>query len=98
MAVLTAYIDESGTHGGSAYTVMTGLVGYAEEWAKFEDKWRELTELVHVPYIHGKELRPISEVGYGAFKNQNFWPKKRRILLAATAVNLAKEHFLFGMT
>src|SRR5438067_1228795 len=94
MDVLTGYIDEAGTHGSSAYTVISGLVGYAEEWEKFETRWGELITLAQVPYIHGKELRPWKDKGSGVFKDPIRWPKPKRNLLGRIAVTLAREHFL----
>jgi hypothetical protein len=34
--ILTAYLDESGTHGDSPITVMAGVMANATQWARFE--------------------------------------------------------------
>jgi hypothetical protein len=39
MFVYTAYLDESGTHGGSPITVMGGVLARAEQWRGFEKKF-----------------------------------------------------------
>jgi hypothetical protein len=33
--IYTAYLDESGTHGGSPATVMGGVMASARQWADF---------------------------------------------------------------
>ena len=38
---LTAYSDESGTHGGAVASAMAGFVGDARQWRKFEKRVRE---------------------------------------------------------
>lgn len=35
MFVFTAYLDESGTHGDSPFTVMGGILARAEQWKAF---------------------------------------------------------------
>ena len=35
---LTAYFDESGTHGGAVASAMAGFVGDARQWRKFEKR------------------------------------------------------------
>jgi hypothetical protein len=91
---LTAYIDESGTHDPSAYTVMGGLIGYATEWESFEAKWDNLLREQQLPYIHGKDLR----AGRKAFADKTRWPPDKRRELANSAFRLALDHTLFGLT
>jgi Protein of unknown function (DUF3800) len=45
--VLTAYFDESGTHGGSPITVMAAAMANVEQWAKYR------RDLAHVKMRHG---------------------------------------------
>jgi hypothetical protein len=39
MALFRAYFDDSGTHKGSAFVVLGGLVGLDEQWEPLCDKW-----------------------------------------------------------
>ena len=40
--MLTAYFDDSGTHGGSQVVVMGGVIGSEKHWLPFERAWRTL--------------------------------------------------------
>jgi len=42
MFVYTAYLDESGTHGGSEVTIMGGMLARAEQWERFQKAYNEL--------------------------------------------------------
>lgn len=79
---LTAYIDESGTHGPSPLTVMAGFVGYADQWDKFDSEWKNLLASNRLDYIHGKELLH----GSGQFKDRSKWNLDAR---AALAIHIA---------
>jgi hypothetical protein len=37
--MLGVYVDESGTHGGTAHTIMAGVVATVEQWAALERRW-----------------------------------------------------------
>jgi len=39
MFIFTGYLDESGTHGGSATTVMGGLLARSDQWRQFESRF-----------------------------------------------------------
>jgi hypothetical protein len=91
---LKAFIDEAGTHGGSAYTVMAGWVGHAERWVEFEAKWRELLTRNGLTHIHALDLRQ----GRGQFKDKSRWPKWRRNNLAEVFGTLAPQYALFSLS
>lgn len=40
LAMLEAYLDESGIHGGAAVCVIGGYFGLASQWKWFEKKWK----------------------------------------------------------
>src|SRR6266481_415092 len=54
--ILTAYLDESGTHGESPIMVMAGYLGTAVQWARFEADWSVLLGRGGVTYVHAVDL------------------------------------------
>jgi hypothetical protein len=54
--ILTAYVDESGTHDDSPITVMAGYVGYSGQWRKFEKKWARQLQKFDVTHFHAKDF------------------------------------------
>ena len=55
--ILTAYLDESGTHGVSPVTVMSGLFGSARQWEQFECRIAKIQKLYGFKIYHGKEFK-----------------------------------------
>jgi hypothetical protein len=62
--ILTAYMDESGTHGTSPVSVMAGYVADARQWRKFEKRTAKLFRRYHVDVCHAIDLKR----GDGAFR------------------------------
>jgi hypothetical protein len=54
--IVTAYIDESGTHGGE-FVIVGGVVSTVAKWNDFDRLWRKLLARHGVPYFHGVEFR-----------------------------------------
>jgi hypothetical protein len=50
--MLTAYIDESGTHGPSPVSVMAGYVADARQWRNYEKRTEKLFRRYHVNVFH----------------------------------------------
>ena len=55
--ILTAYFDESGTHVGSAVTVMGGIMANARQWAKFEPGFDGLKKKYGFKIFHTKKFK-----------------------------------------
>ena len=55
--VLTAYFDESGTHAGSPLSAMSGFVGDARQWRKFEKRVGKLFKRKRVDVFHTIDVR-----------------------------------------
>jgi hypothetical protein len=55
MAVLQAYIDESGIDKPD-WCVVGGFVGSTRSWSELEDKWRDCLLKAHVPCFHAKQF------------------------------------------
>src|SRR5262249_27170242 len=57
MFVYTAYLDESGTHGGSPSIVMGGLLARAEQWERWEKGFARLQSKHGFHVWHPKKFR-----------------------------------------
>jgi hypothetical protein len=55
--ILTAYFDESGTHGDSPLSAMAGFVGDARQWRKFEKRTGKLFARFKVNVFHMVDVR-----------------------------------------
>ena len=59
--ILTAYLDESGTHAGSPATVMAGIMGHAKQWQRFEAEIRSLKRDYGFGVFHSKRFRAAQD-------------------------------------
>jgi hypothetical protein len=55
--ILTAYIDESGTHGGSPVSTMAAYLADARQWRKYEKRARKLFARFRVTEFHMVDVR-----------------------------------------
>lgn len=62
--VLTAYIDESGTHGPSSVSVMAGYVANPKQWRNYEKRTARLFRRYRVNVFHAIDVKR----GDGPFK------------------------------
>jgi hypothetical protein len=79
--ILTAYFDESGTHGDSPATVVAGLVGSTRQWAGFEAGVNRLKGKYGFQEFHTKKFKK----NQGDFKGWDD-PKKTAFLADLTAL------------
>lgn len=55
---LTAYVDESGTHGAdSPLTILAGHVAEAWQWRDFERRWAKILAKYGLTHVHAKDVR-----------------------------------------
>jgi hypothetical protein len=54
--ILTACLDESGTHANSPISVMAGYLGTAAQWKRVEADWAALVAKAGVRHIHAVDL------------------------------------------
>jgi len=87
--IITAYLDESGTHDGSELTLMAGYVGYSGQWRKFDKKWARNLARLRLTHFHAKDFVK----GTGEFKG---WSDKRKLSLLTKAEQLCRNHTLYG--
>jgi len=89
VAILTAYLDESGTHDGSPLTMMAGYVGYSGAWRKFDRKWSNALRKEGISHFHAKDFVK----GSGEFRR---WTEQRKLRFIDKADILCKAHCIFG--
>ncbi|WP_234730656.1 DUF3800 domain-containing protein [Acidocella facilis] len=82
LAVFTAYLDDSGSHGDSADLVVAGFAGLPMAWEGFEVLWPIMLRRHNVTYLHTRKLAQFS----GEFKDWN--AEKRRGFVDDFAKNL----------
>lgn len=57
LAMLKAYVDESGIHGGSGVCAVAGFVGKSDEWEIFTRRWEEVCARWGVPREDGFHMK-----------------------------------------
>lgn len=87
---ISGHFDESGTHSGSAYTVMGGYVATEAQWAVFDWAWRNLLSTYGLTRFHSKEFRGRA----GEFKG---WTVRRQDEFAKVAEALLARSTLFSI-
>jgi hypothetical protein len=56
--MLTAYIDDSGTHDKSPNCVIGGYWGGVKEWSHFGAQWEQVLKSEGIEEFHAKEFWP----------------------------------------
>jgi hypothetical protein len=91
VAVLYAYLDESGTHADSPLVMIGGFVARQPLWAALEPDWQERLDNQGVPYFHASHC----EAGGGIFSDV---PEPRRNALFAGLAEVIAEHKPVGIS
>jgi hypothetical protein len=89
--ILTAHIDESGTHADSPISVMAGYVDNATRWKRFEADWAALVAKAGVRHIHAVDLFKRTS----QFKG---WKPEEINALAIALDNVIAEHLQLGFS
>jgi hypothetical protein len=89
--ILTAYIDEAGTHAGSPVTVMGGYVARLGQWHHFDQKWDRILKRYRISHKHTKDMLH----GSGEFKR---WTQDRALALLRETEKIIDQHMLFGFS
>src|SRR5262249_597317 len=71
----TCYLDESGTHGDAAVTIMGGLLARAQDWRPYEIDFDEIRQRHGFRVFHTKKFKN----GTGDFKGWTL-PQSRALL------------------
>jgi hypothetical protein len=88
--VMTAYFDESGTHGARSPAVtLGGFIGTAAQWAAYESDLAQLFAEYGVKRFHAKELRGTK----GDFEG---WSGQKKAQFNARFLKLIDDHLTCG--
>jgi hypothetical protein len=89
--VMTAYFDESGTHGDESPVVtIAGFIASADQWSSYKGDLSQLLAEYEVKVFHARKFR----TGKGDFKG---WPMPRRAQFNSRFLKLADDHLAFGL-
>lgn len=91
MLSLTAYLDESGTHDGSAVTIMAGAMATAAQWARFESCFSALKRKHGFKVFHTKKFKRRA----GDFKG---WNPLQQISLMMDLAAISEGAFVEGLS
>jgi hypothetical protein len=87
---MTAYLDESGTHGKKAATVVLGgFISNEAGWTAFERDLDALLKANNAEYFHAKKLRKRS----GPFK---YFTEAKKALFVTDFFDLVDKHLAYG--
>lgn len=89
--ILTTYIDESGTHGGSPHLILAGWVGRFGRWCAFEPKWHRHLKHHGLTYFHSRLMNSNS----GEFRG---WSDRDKYDFIIKAGKITTKHALFGFS
>ncbi len=97
LAVIQAYIDESGTHDQAKIIVMAGFLSSYKRWRKFDHQWDAILNPADEDpapserrVFHATDC--LGANGYGHFLG---WPKERRDRLVDRLIPVARARALF---
>jgi hypothetical protein len=89
--VMTAYFDESGTHGEESPAVtIAGFIASADQWIAYERDLSQLLADYEVKVFHAKKFRTKK----GEFKG---WPTPKRAQFNSRFLKLADDHLACGL-
>jgi hypothetical protein len=89
--ILTAYLDESGTHGESPHTVMGGMLANTRQWERFEFNFRRVKKRHGFRIFHTKKFKRRT----GDFKG---WTDNQCLALMNDLAPLTASAFTEGVT
>ena len=84
--MLLAYLDESGTHGGSPNTVMAGFAGTQEQWEGFISEWESVLQEYGRRSLHMKRLKFDSRKEREMLADLGSLPLKHKLLMLVSYV------------
>ncbi len=92
MAILKAYLDESGKDNDPQTPVVSvgGLVGSVEAWGAFEDNWQRRLDRWQIPYLHMKEILNRGSGPFERFRDDRalMWEMLRDFVSAISSSDL----------
>lgn len=89
---MTAYFDESGTHGSdSPVVIVAGFIAPSDQWTVFEEALSDLLREYEVKTFHAKDFRSRK----GDFKG---WPTAKRARFNSRFLRLADDYLAYGVS
>jgi hypothetical protein len=89
--VMTAYLDESGTHGEESPVItIAGFIASADQWSSYERDLSQLLADYEVKVFHARKIRTSK----GDFKR---WPTTKRARFNSRFLRLADDHLSYGL-
>jgi hypothetical protein len=89
--LLTAYLDESGTHETSPISVMVGYLGTADQWRAFNADWTALLQTAGLRHVHAVDL-------FKRTKQFKEWPAERVNAFAVQLDGVIARHMQLGFS
>ena len=89
--ILTAYFDESGTHDGSAATVMGGMMASTKQWEKFDPLFEQAKRKFGFRVFHTRRFKHKT----GDFRG---WSDDKCLALVAHLAALTERAFMEAVT
>lgn len=87
---LTAYFDESGTHGDSPVSVVAGYLATTAQWRVFETRWRKMLRAAGIDVFHMVDLENFR----GEFQG---WSEEQRRKLIREATRIIRTQTEMGV-
>lgn len=92
MAMLTAYLDESGKDGRSPILAIGGYISTQDKWEAFQTEWETFRIQTGIDIFHATDLIG----GYGNFSKRKGWNEDRAQAALSEFDALIRKHTLFG--
>jgi hypothetical protein len=92
LAMLTAYMDASGSDGISPYLIVCGYLATKEQWEQFQIDWKAM--LPNNETFHMTDLIAFQ----GEFSRAKGWDEVRQKKLLNTALDVIAKHTICGVT
>jgi len=89
IAVLTAYIDESGTHTQSPIMGLGGFVSDTGRWESFERRWQNFLDWAGIPFFHMTDFENRKQIYEG-------WSDEKRLTAIKRICKIIRQSALFG--
>ena len=89
--LLTAYLDESGTHDMSPISVMAEYLGTAAQWQAFDADWTTLLQTAGLCHMHAVDL-------FKRTKQFKEWPAERVNAFATELDGVIARHMQLGFS
>ena len=89
--LLTAYLDESGTHDTSPISIMAGYLGTAEQWGALDAEWMALLQRAGVWHVHAVDLFKRTRTFKG-------WPAEKVNAFAVQLDGVIARHLQLGFS